>query len=71
MKRVGYWAAIEKYEHARRVDPQLSTKANERIEKYKDQIPSKISIFEEELLDVPTYNIDCWYKETVKIRVSI
>ncbi len=69
LKRVGYWAAIDKYEYAKRLDRQLLTKANERIEKYKEQMPSKTDIFTEGLIDEPTYKIDCWYSETVKIRV--
>jgi len=69
LKRVGYWAAIDKYEYAKRIDPQLSTKSNERIDKYTKQMPSKTDIFTEGLIDEPTYKIDCWYSETVKIRV--
>lgn len=69
LKRVGYWAAIDKYEYVKRLDPQLSAKANERIEKYTEQMPSKTDIFTEGLIDEPTYKIDCWYTETVKIRV--
>ena len=69
LKRVGYWAAIDKYEYAKRVDPLLASKANERIKKYSEQMPSKTDIFTEGLIDQPTYKIDCWYTETVKIRV--
>ena len=69
LKRVGYWAAIDKYEYAKRLDPKLTAKANERIEKYTEQMPSKTDIFTEGLIDEPTYKIDCWYSETVKIRV--
>ena len=69
LKRVGYWAAIDKYEYAKSLEPQLSTKANERIQKYREQMPSKTDIFTEGLIDEPTYKIDCWYSETVKIRI--
>jgi hypothetical protein len=69
LKRVGYWAAIDKYEHAKRLDPTAAKKADERILKYTKQMPSKTDIFTEGLLDVPTYNINCWYTETVKVRV--
>ena len=69
LKRVGYWAAIDKYEYAKRLDPQLIAKANERIEKYAEQMPSKTDIFTEGLIDEPMYKIECWYTETVKIRV--
>ena len=69
LKRVGYWAAIDKYEYAKSLEPQLSIKANERIQKYREQMPSKTDIFTEGLIDEPTYKIDCWYGETVKIRI--
>ena len=69
LKRVGYWAAIDKYEYAKSLEPQLSIKANERIQKYREQMPSKTDIFTEGLIDEPTYKIDCWYSETVKIRI--
>lgn len=69
LKRVGYWAAIDKYEFAKRLDPTTKTKADERILKYSPQMPSKTDIFTEGLLDEPTYLIECWYTETVKVRV--
>ena len=69
LKRVGYWAAIDKYEYAKGLDPSTTQKADERILKYSKQMPSKTDIFTEGLLDVPTYSINCWYTETVKVRV--
>lgn len=69
LKRVGYWAAIDKYEYAKNLDKSVVAKANERIAKYFEQMPSKTDIFTEGLLDVPTYKIECWYTETVKVRV--
>jgi tetratricopeptide (TPR) repeat protein len=69
LKRVGYWAAIDKYEYAKGLDPSTTQKADERILKYSKQMPSKTDIFTEGLLDVPTYSISCWYTETVKVRV--
>lgn len=69
LKRVGYWAAIDKYEFAKKLDPTIVEKANERIKKYTKQIPSKTDIFTEGLIDESTYKIDCWYTETVNIRI--
>lgn len=69
LKRVGYWAAIDKYEYAKNLDSTVKDKANERIQKYSAQMPSKTDIFTEGLLDVPTYKIECWYTETVTVRV--
>ena len=69
LKRVGYWAAIDKYEFAIRLDPSTKEKVEERILKYTPQMPSKTDIFTEGLLDEATYSIECWYVETVKVRV--
>ncbi|MDG1850443.1 MAG: hypothetical protein P8I82_08200 [Flavobacteriales bacterium] len=69
LKRVGYWAAIDKYEFAMRLDSSTKEKVDDRILKYSEQMPSKTDIFTEGLLDVPTYLIECWYTETVKVRV--
>tara|TARA_Y100000385_G_C13108100_1_gene649718 strand:- start:7202 stop:8605 length:1404 start_codon:yes stop_codon:yes gene_type:complete len=69
LKRVGYWAAIDKYEYAKKIDKSSIEGAEERIKKYSEQMPSKTDVFTEGLLDVPTYQIDCWYSERVSIRV--
>ena len=69
LKRVGYWAAIDKYEYAVKIDPSVKSKAANRIVKYTEQMPSKTDIFTEGLIDVPTYKIECWYTETVNVKV--
>ena len=69
LKRVGYWAAIDKYEYASAIDSSVSGKASKRIVKYTEQMPSKTDIFTEGLIDVPTYKIECWYTETVNVKV--
>jgi tetratricopeptide (TPR) repeat protein len=69
LKRVGYWAAIDKYEYAVKIDSSVKGTAAERIVKYKEQMPSKTDIFTEGLINVPTYKIDCWYTETVNVKV--
>ena len=65
-KRVGYWAAVEKYRYAKMIDQSCSEEANAKIKKYKDQSPDRTSTFQMIGLDQSTYKIDCWYIETVK-----
>ena len=65
-KRVGYWAAIEKYQYAKKIDPMVLEEANRKIQQYHEQSPDKTSTFQMGVLDQPTYNIDCWYQEIVK-----
>ncbi|MBJ05024.1 MAG: hypothetical protein CMP65_03890 [Flavobacteriales bacterium] len=65
-KRVGYWAAIEKYEMAKKVDPNSINEADKKISIYQKQMPDKISTFNIITLQQETYQIDCWYSEVVK-----
>jgi len=69
LKRVGYWAAIDKYEYAVSIDSSVKAKVADRVGKYTEQMPSKTDIFTEGLIDVPTYKIECWYTETVNVKV--
>ena len=45
-KRVGYWAAIEKYQYAKQIDLLLTEEANQKIKKYSEQAPDKTSTFQ-------------------------
>jgi len=65
-KRVGYWAAIEQYEFAKKIDPSLVNEADKKISIYKKQMPDKISTFNIITLQQETYKINCWYSEVVK-----
>jgi len=65
-KRVGYWAAIEKYEYAKKIDKSFTKEVNEKIEKYNSQTPDKTSTFQVIGLDQATYKIQCWYTELIK-----
>ena len=64
-KRVGYWAAIEKYQYAKKIDPSLTQEANQKIKKYIEQAPDKTSTFQIIGLDQNQYKIECWYTELV------
>ena len=65
-KRVGYWAAIEKYQHAKNIDPSTYEEANKKIKTYTNQMPDKTSTFQVIGLDSKTYTIECWYNEIVQ-----
>ena len=65
-KRVGYWAAIEKYQYAKKIDPSTYEEANKKIKTYSDQMPDKTSTFQVIGLDSKTYTIECWYKEIIQ-----
>lgn len=65
-KRVGYWAAIEKYQYAKKIDPSSLKEANQKIELYTKQMPDKTMTFNTITLQQATYKIDCWYSEVVQ-----
>ena len=65
-KRVGYWAAIEKYQYAKKIDSAYTEEAAKKITIYTKQMPDKTSTFQIIGLEQKTYTIDCWYKETVR-----
>lgn len=68
--RVGYWAAIDKYNQARRVDPSQADVASRRIATYSVHFPSVNVIFFHGYEEGQTYTIDCWYREETTIRAS-
>lgn len=65
-KRVGYWAAIEKYRYAKYIDKSLIDDANDKIKIYSSQAPDKTTTFQIIGLDQKTYKITCWYIETIQ-----
>ena len=65
-KRVGYWAAIEKYRYAKYIDKSLKDDVNKKIKIYSSQAPDKTTTFQIIGLDQPTYKISCWYVETIQ-----
>ncbi len=68
LKRVGYIAAIEKFEYAKRIDPSCSGKANILIGQFSKHVPSVTDTFSAGFKDGESYTINCWYNEVVKIR---
>lgn len=66
--KVGYWAAVDKYNQAKRVDPSQSEAANRRIATYSAHFPSVNVIFFHGYEEGQAYTIDCWYREETTIR---
>ena len=44
-KKVAYWAAVDKYEQAKRIDAELTDVANKRITTYKAYFPGTEVMF--------------------------
>lgn len=68
--RAAYWAAVDKYQQAKRVDDSQSDVANKRIATYSVYFPSLETIFFHGLEEGSAYTIDCWFKEETTVRAS-
>ncbi len=69
-KRVGYWAAVDKYVKAKQVDPEVAEMANNRIREYSAHFPTTETIFFYNLKEGDTYKVECWINETTRIRAA-
>ncbi|MCK5824373.1 MAG: hypothetical protein KAG96_03105 [Ichthyobacteriaceae bacterium] len=69
-KKAVYWAALDKYSKARRVDPKAASTASKKISQWGTQVPNKTMIFQFGYIGKPTYKIECWIHETVKVPQS-
>jgi len=67
-KRVGYWAAVDKYIQARRMDQSVAETADRRISTYVSHFPSMETIFFYGLKEGDSYRVECWINETTTIR---
>lgn len=67
-KKVAYWAAVDKYIKAKRVDPSLTEAMNKRIRSYEAHFPPTEVLFFHALKEGESYTVGCWINEVTKIR---
>lgn len=65
-----YWAAVDKFQKAKEVDPSLAAKANEMIKEYSKLFPTSEDAFFYNVFEGDTYEVGCWINETTKARFS-
>lgn len=70
LKRIGYCAALDKFEYARRIDPSSAAKANKMISEYSKHVPSVTDAFTAGYENGQKFTIDCWYREVTTIRTT-
>ncbi len=68
--RVAYWAAVDKYMQAKRVDDSQTEIANRLIATYSAYFPTKESIFFNGYEEGNPYTIECWFKEETIVRAA-
>ena len=67
-KRTVYWAAVDRFIQAKRVDPSVSSEADQMIETYSFYFPDNETIFFHGYTEGETYTVGCWINETTRIR---
>jgi tetratricopeptide (TPR) repeat protein len=69
-KKVAYWAAVDKYIKAKKVDPSLTEVMNKRISSYTAHFPPTEVLFFHALKEGDTYTVGCWINEVTIIRAA-
>ena len=65
-----FWAAVDKFQKAKEVDPSMASKANEMIKEYSKLFPTSEDAFFYNVFEGDTYEVECWINETTKARFS-
>jgi tetratricopeptide (TPR) repeat protein len=64
------WAAIDKWNEAKRIDPNTVDQANKLINIYSKYMPSKEDVFSRpKINEGEAYQVKCWIKEKTIVRV--
>lgn len=64
------WAAIDKWQYAKTIDPSVANEATKLINQYSAFMPSVEDIFQRNLQEGQTYSIGCWIQESTRIRAG-
>jgi len=66
--RAAYWAAVDKFQKAKAVDPSVAEKAKQYINSYSAQFPKKEECFFVGMTNGQSYTLECWIGETTTVR---
>ena len=64
------WAAIDKFEFAKSIDPSVATEANKFIRDYRQYMPKKEDIFFRNIEKGSSFTVPCWIQERTKVRTA-
>lgn len=62
------WPAIDKWEVARKIDPESAAEASQLINRYRQYMPTKEDVFLRTLKVGDSFKVNCWIQETTRIR---
>ena len=68
--KVVFWAAVDKFQKAKQIDPSISERANSYIRTYSQYFPSMETIFFNDYTEGQTYTVGGWIGETTTIRAK-
>jgi len=66
--RVAFWCAVDKLNQAKKVDPKLESNANNLINQYSRNFPTKEMLLAGKLKIGSKYLVECWINETTTVR---
>ncbi len=69
-KKVAYWAAVDKYQRAKNIDPESADVAAKRIDAYQEYFPATELLFFHNLNEGDEYKVGCWINETTTVRAA-
>jgi len=67
-QRLAIIAAIDKYNYAKSIDPEVAEECNKKISTYRRSLPNKDEGFMRGMKAGQTTKVGCWIGETVKVR---
>jgi tetratricopeptide (TPR) repeat protein len=65
-----FWAAVDKYQYARSIDPSVADEANKKIGQYAGYFPRSEDLFFNNIAKGSSYKVGCWIGETTTVRAS-
>lgn len=65
-----FWAAVDKYQRAKQVDPSVEETANEKINKFSAYFPDQETAFFNGINDGTSFTVGCWIGESTIVRTK-
>jgi len=69
-RKVAYWTAVDMYNKAKQVEPEIAGKMIKKINDYKVYFPPAELLFFYGLNEGDTYTVGCWINRDTKIRAA-
>ena len=64
------WAAIDKFQYAKKIDPSVAGEANKWINQYSQYMPKKEDVFQRRMKAGDTFRVPCWIQENTRVRTA-